>query len=123
MLKKYRLFVVLIGIFYSVQASYWQVPQGDANNVSLQQLVFWRNEAEVIHYIKNTPMLHVNNQDSYGDTALIIASRCDRINIVKALLQKGAILGIRNIDGRDAFKSAPINSVTSIELQSHIIED
>ena len=58
--------------------------------------------------------ISINAKNNDGDTALILASRCIHINIVKLLLKFKANSNVKNNDGYTALTLASINGYTDI---------
>lgn len=102
MLKK-LLICFLLTACWSIQASR-SLQEEERLHSSLIRLICNKPESYVLEFIQHTPMgsAYLNAQDCRGNTALIIASSLGRTDIVRALLNKGAVIGIKNRMGHDA---------------------
>ncbi len=113
----------LCGIFGAIQANRERIIQNYIHS-SLARMVIGTSEEYAILVIEHSPIdkAYINAQDNYGDTALIVASRCGKIHVVRALLNKGADMGIKNSRGQDAASVASSNRIRAI-LALHEVED
>ncbi|MDP3788077.1 MAG: ankyrin repeat domain-containing protein [Candidatus Chromulinivorax sp.] len=121
--KKCVIFFVMFTIFDCAQASDWRVTPEYVHS-SLARIVCWTSETYAIDVMNTISMNkeYLNAQDDYGDTALIVASRCGKEYVVRALLKKGAVMGIKNTHGQDAASAAMNNTIRAI-LNLHVVED
>ena len=123
MVKKYLIFFIVLGIFDSIKSCCRQATPEYIHS-SLARMVFWMPEAYAVEVInlENTDKAYLNAQDLCGDTALIVASRCGKVNVVRALLAKGAVMGLKNDRGQDAASAARDNRMRAI-FELHVVED
>ncbi len=101
---------VQIGISQFQQDRYNQVNASDE-----------RNQMEIVKYLIEKT-LDINNQDSEGTTALIMASKYGNLELAKLLIKKGAEINAKTKDGNTALKEAA-DTRGHLELVKFLLEN
>lgn len=96
------------------------INQGDGSNL-LHLASSALDGEEVIKALLDTNLKgKINDQDNHGETPLMIASRTNHINFVKALLEAGADVNLQDTHGKTAMLQAvhshQPNSLTIVQL-------
>jgi ankyrin repeat protein len=77
-------------------------------NFPLMRACYYNYTSNIVKILLKCPNINVNQQNSEGNTALIIASYGNNIKLVRVLLRAGADAAIKNNMGRTALMNASI---------------